>query len=181
MASVFCIAAGHVATDAVARFVRMGAGEILHVAGKAFGAVELDWLLRLIVWVMARAAPQLTITFACTSASCKLLYMADDFEFPGVRARRRDISIGGENIFQALSRPKIRKLLSRIEYPANTQQVTLFANAVASGVIKLCGIDDFACAGIAQVLLSGAVTTLAGDRLGGEWRRPVRVRGSRDV
>ena len=54
----------------------------------------------------------------------------------------RDIDVGGENIFQGLSRPKVAKLLSRIQHSANSQQMTLFADAVASGRLKLRRIDD---------------------------------------
>ena len=90
--------------------------------------------------------------------------MTDDLEFLRVRTVWRDIAVSGENILQALPRPKIAKLLSWIKYSANSQQVTLFADAVASSRLQLRRIDDRARSGITEVLFSRAMTTLTGDR-----------------
>jgi hypothetical protein len=153
-----------IAFEALLNEVEGRTGKLLHVAEKAFRPEEFDRFHRLIVRIMAGPAPHLTIALSGASASGQLLHMTDDLELLRVRTVWRDIAVSGENILQALPRPKIAKLLSRIKYSANSQQVTLFADAVASSRLQLRRIDDRARSGITEVLFSQAMTTLTGDR-----------------
>ena len=163
------------AADAIALFTRMRARELLGVAGKAFRPEELDWFYGLIVWIMAGSAPHLTMTLSGASTSGELLHMADDLELLGAGTVLRDVDVSGKNILQALPRPKIAERFSWIKHSANTQQVTLFADAVAGSRLQLRRIDDRACSRIIEVPFSRAVTTLTCDCFRREWRRAILV------
>jgi hypothetical protein len=89
--------------------------------------------------------------------------MADDLEFASIATRGQGIAVSGENILQGLPGTKIAKRLSRIEHLGNSQQMTLLADAVASGGLKLRRIDDRTRPGIAEVFFLRAVTAFAGD------------------
>src|SRR5580658_75364 len=101
--------------------------------------------------------------------------MADDLEPLAVRASGRDISVGRKNIFQRLPRTKVAKFLSRIQHPANSQQVTLLADAVASSMFQIRRIDDRARPWITEMPFSRAMTTLTRDRFRRKWGRAILV------
>ena len=170
------VASRHVTADAIAVLAGMRSREISRVAGEAFGAVELHWIKRLVVGIMAGPAPQLTVAHPSANAPRQLLNMADDLELAGVATGRQGIDVGGENVFRRLSRPKVAKRLSRIQHFANAQQMTLFTDAVASGRIKLRGINYRAGPGIAEVFFLRTVTAFASDRLRRERGGPILVR-----
>src|SRR5580693_5911035 len=46
----------HVAANAVTVLAGMRSSKIFHVARKAFGSIELNWLKRLIVWIVTGSA-----------------------------------------------------------------------------------------------------------------------------
>ena len=163
------------AADAVTLFTRMRARKLLRVAGKAFRPEVLHWFHRLLMRIMAGSAPHLTMTLSGASTSGELLHMTDDLELLGAGTVLRDVDVSGEDILQALPRPKIAEPLSWIEYSANSQQVTLFADAVASSRLQLRRIDDRAGSRVIEVPFSRAVTTLTRDRFRREWRRAILV------
>ena len=163
------------AADAITLFTRMRARKLLSVAGKAFRPEELDWFHRLIVRIMAGSAPHLTMTLSGASTSGELLHMADDLELLGARTVLRDVDVSGKDVLQALTRPKIAERLSWIKYSANSQQVTLFADAVASSRLQFRRIDNRARSRITEVPFSRTVTTRARDRFRRECRRAILV------
>src|ERR1700722_20376466 len=99
VSSILGVPARHVAADTIAIPARMGSREISHVARQALSSVELNRLQRLIVWIVAGPAPELSLAFARAHTPRKLLHVADDFELFGVRTRRRNVDICSENIF----------------------------------------------------------------------------------
>ena len=101
--------------------------------------------------------------------------------FPASVPGGKDVAISGENIFQALPWPEVRKFLSRVEHSDDSQQMTFFADAVAGGRLELLRIDDRARSRITEVLFSRAVTTFTRDRFRREWRRAILVRGTGNV
>jgi hypothetical protein len=115
--------------DAIALFTRMSTSKPLRMAGKALRPEELDRFHRLIVRIMAGSAPHLTMTLSGASTSGELLHMTDDLELLGVGTLLRDIDISGENLLQGLPWPEIAERLCWIQHSANSQQVTLLADA----------------------------------------------------
>src|SRR5579862_1085187 len=130
------------------------------MARKAFGSQELDRLQGFIVWIMTCTAPQPAIALARTSTPRKLLDVADDFEFLSVGSRGRSVAVRRENVLKPLARPKVTKILARVQYSSHSQQVTLLADAIPCGRFQFRWIDD---------------------RARRECRHSIRVRRARDV
>lgn len=116
--------------------------------------------------IVAGAAPQAAIAVSCASAQGKLLDVADDLEIARGRACRRGIVKDRVGVFRPLAWDKVAELSCRIGDPSYPEQVALFADAVASGGLELCGIDDGAGPGISQVALDRPVTAFACDCFG---------------
>src|SRR5208282_962134 len=181
MSSVLGVPARHVAADTVAIRTWMRRLEISHVASEALGSVELNRLQRLIVRIVAGPAPELSVALTGAHTPSELLYVADDFEFAGVRTRSRNVDVGCENIFQRPPRPKVAKLLPWIEYPAYSQQMALFADAIPRRRRELRGIDDRPSARIAEMFFGRSMAPLASDAFRGEHRGAIPIRCTGDM
>jgi hypothetical protein len=109
------------ATNAIAFAAGVCRWKFLGMAGQAFRPKVSDGFHRLAVRIMARTTPQPSIALACAGASCKLFYVADDFEFLSCGALGQHLSVRGENILKALAWPVVAELLSRIQHSAGAE------------------------------------------------------------
>ena len=112
--SILGITSRHMATDAVAFRVRMCGWKFLRMTREAFGSKVCYWIHWLVVRIVARTTPQLSITLACADASSKLLYMANNFELHSLCALRQHIMVSREYILESLARAEITELSSWI-------------------------------------------------------------------
>ena len=166
VAAIFRVAPRHVAGEAVAVFrgMRSDGGKFCRVACEADRAIVCDGLqrraVRFVVWIVAGAAPQLSVAVARAGAQRELLHMADHFE----RAGGICVVVCGEHIFRALAGDEIAQLFAGIGDARDSEEMTLLADAVACGGRELRGIDDVAGARIGEMFFGGAVAAFAGDR-----------------
>ena len=119
--AIFGITSRHMATNAVAIPVRMCSRKFLHMTRKAFGTKVRDGINRLVVRIVARTTPKLSVALACADASGKLLNVTNDFELLSLGSLRQHLAIGSENVLEALAWPEVAELLSRIQHPAGTE------------------------------------------------------------
>ncbi len=75
---------------------------------------------------------------------------------------------------------KVRKVLAGIEHARHTDQVTLFADAVALDWFQVFGIDYIRAYRMRNVRLDGPVTPITGDSEVPEWRFAVLVHRARN-
>jgi hypothetical protein len=126
------------------------------------------------VRIVAGAAPQPSAAFANAHAESELLDVAD-YPEGGSRPRRQVIAVNGERIFERCSGTKIAQLLSRVEYPGDSQQVALLAYAVSRCALEHCGVHDRRRPGMRQVCGGIAVATAATDSQMRKRRRLVLI------
>src|SRR5665213_1542898 len=94
-----------------------------------------NWLNRLVMRIVADAAPQLAVAVARASAGGQLLGVANHLELPGRTARRRGKPVDGEHILQPQAGAKILNLLAGIRNADHSRKMALFANTVPGSAL----------------------------------------------
>ena len=161
--AVLSVARGHVASDTVAGFGRVGGGERgFGVAEEAAFPVERDGLGGLVVGIVTGAAPEAATAAALALAESELLGVADDLEVR-LGALGKDVVVDGEGVFQRLAGDEIGDSLAGIEDASRAEEMALLADTVPGGLREVRRIDDVAGFGFGEVSGGGSVAAIAAD------------------